>query len=290
MNKFVIILLLCIFIFSTLLICIFQPKTHKHIMFENKNFKLELLTQQTEASKMEITLPDINVPVPVLPKVNIAVPQISSVSVDKPSVHIKTNFKSAETKQENVNKKEVEKTDVMPVEKQKTPKMPENNSNLAQKVQNNDNSNDFKKEPIVSASRQLESEPQKEVINVPQEVLTEQELEIIAWNKWRSDLQNKLMKDSKISAPLGTTFFFSFTVDKFGNISNLKTWSDNPSYTQLAVRILKPLLLSYQHTEILTFPQNSKRIITNADGSFTMASSSKYSSPSDYNDYERIVK
>ncbi|MBQ2645638.1 hypothetical protein IJG14_08730, partial [bacterium] len=129
-----------------------------------------------------------------------------------------------------------------------------------------------------------------EVIQPKQEkVLTEQE-EIIAWNKWRSDLQNKLMKDSKITAPMGTSFMFSFTVDKYGNITNLKTWSSNPSYTPMAVRIIKPLLLSYQKTYILKFPEGSKRIITNANGGFTMASATRYSSPSDYNDYERVRK
>ena len=123
----------------------------------------------------------------------------------------------------------------------------------------------------------------------PVRVLTEEE-EIIAWNKWRSDLQNKLMRDSKIAAPIGTSFEFSFTVDKFGTISNLKTWSSNPSYTPLTVRVIKPLLLSYQKTAILNFPTGSKRVITNVNGGFTMAHSSRFSSPADYNDYERVTK
>lgn len=134
-------------------------------------------------------------------------------------------------------------------------------------------------------------EPKKETPKaLSNKQLTAEQLEVIAWNKWRSDLQNKLMRDANISAPIGTTFYFSFTVDKAGNISNLKTWSNNSSYTPLAVRVLKPLLLSYQKTPILNFPANSKRIITNAEGSFTMANSTRYSSPSDYNDYERIKR
>ncbi|MGN0014673.1 MAG: hypothetical protein ACI37T_04575 [Candidatus Gastranaerophilaceae bacterium] len=248
-------------------------------MFENKNFKLELLTRKTESSKeVDINLPDIELQTPVLPDIKVSAPKNPSVTVKKPSVSMKiVDIKPipVETKQEKVTKKEIVKAEKVSIEKSKSNQLP-NNSNLQQKEQ------------IVSTPQQIEIKPQKQEINTP--VYTEQELEVIAWNKWRSDLQNKLMKDSKISAPLGTTFFYSFTVDKFGNITNLKTWSDNPSYTQLAVRIIKPLLLSYQHTDILTFPQNSKRIVTNADGSFTMAYSSKYSSPSDYNDYERIEK
>lgn len=119
--------------------------------------------------------------------------------------------------------------------------------------------------------------------------LTEQE-EIIAWNKWRSDLQNQVMKDTKINAPLGTTFKFSFTVDKFGNLSNIKVWSTTPLYSETAVRVIKPVLVSYQGKPILNFPQGTKRIITNVTGGFTMATTTGYSKPSDYSDYERVKK
>lgn len=117
--------------------------------------------------------------------------------------------------------------------------------------------------------------------------LTEKE-EIIAWNKWRSDLQNKVMRDAKINAPLGTTFYFSCTVDKFGNISNINTWSDNDYYTPLAKRIIKPVLSSYQNQAILKFPARTQRTITNVTGSFTMAFEDRFSTPADYSDYERI--
>ena len=93
-------------------------------------------------------------------------------------------------------------------------------------------------------------------------VLTEEE-ELIVWNKWRSDLQNKVMRDSRIAAPHGTVFRFSFTVNKFGQISNLRVWSDTPGYTNYAVQALKPLLLSYQGKPILNFPAGTKRITTN---------------------------
>lgn len=121
-----------------------------------------------------------------------------------------------------------------------------------------------------------------------QRQLTQEELEIIAWNKWRSDLQNKVMRDTKLSAPIGTVFKFSFTVDREGTISNLKTWSQNSDYTPMAVRIIKPAILSYQGLSILNFPSESKRVITNVNGGFTVWYSAGYSSPSDYSDYERV--
>ena len=135
----------------------------------------------------------------------------------------------------------------------------------------------------------LEVEQPVKVVTTPVNTapLTEKE-EIIAWNKWRSDLQNKVMRDAKINAPVGTTFYFSCTVDKFGNISNINTWSDNDYYTPLAKRVIKPVLSSYQNQPILKFPARTQRTITNVNGSFTMAFTDRYSTPADYSDYERI--
>lgn len=120
-----------------------------------------------------------------------------------------------------------------------------------------------------------------------QRVLTEHE-ETIVWNKWRSDLQNKVMKDTNIAAPRGTGFRFSFTVDKYGNMSNLNVWSTNPVYTDLAVLVIKPVLQSYQHQPILKFPTGTKRTITNVTGGFVMSNYTQYSKPSDYSDVEKV--
>lgn len=125
------------------------------------------------------------------------------------------------------------------------------------------------------------------VENTPRHELTEQE-EIIAWNRWRSALQNKVMYDTQIAAPLGTVFKFSFTVDKYGNMSNVKVWSTTPCYSSMAVRVIKPVLMSYQHKAILNFPQGTKRTITNVNGGFVISRRTQYSSPSDYSDYERV--
>lgn len=135
--------------------------------------------------------------------------------------------------------------------------------------------------------QQIQPKPQTQ-IKQQQKQMTAEEAEIIAWNKWRSDLQNKVMKDTKIRAPIGTVFKFSFTVDREGTISNLKTWALNPDYTPMAVHVIKPTILSYQGQSILNFPPESKRVITNVNGGFTVWYSAGYSSPSDYSDYERV--
>ena len=143
-----------------------------------------------------------------------------------------------------------------------------------------------KQEIVIQDTQSLEK-PQHKSNAVHQ--LTEQE-EIIAWNKWRSDLQNQVMMDTKISAPLGVAFKFSFTVDKFGNLSNVKVWSTTPAYSDMAVQTIKPVLMSYQGKPILNFPQGTKRVITNVAGGFVMSTSTGYSSPSDYSDFERVKR
>ncbi|MBE7706400.1 MAG: hypothetical protein E7Z91_04060 [Cyanobacteria bacterium SIG30] len=127
-----------------------------------------------------------------------------------------------------------------------------------------------------------------------QNVKTEEELqkeELIAWNIWHSNLQNSLMNDVKMpNIPNGIIFKFSFVVDKYGKITNINTYSTTPSYTPHAVEYIAPVIRSYQGKEILNFPQNSKRTTTVFSGGWKMSDFSRYSSPSDYNDIEKIKK
>lgn len=327
MDKKLLIFILILFLLVTTLVCIFRPKTHKHIMFENKNFKLSMMTQKSEAQKTDynyeldsIEMPDFTVDIP---NVQIKTPQFEfkqseprqqRQANEKSSVGTSNSTKSTETKAKPSTAKSVQKSlaekpeasankpsqkpSNKTVQKSSTDKTAQKPfahkpSSSTQKPVTASKPNKTVEQPKPAQKTQIVSKPEPEIETLKassNKQLTAEQLEVIAWNKWRSDLQNKLMRDAKISAPIGTTFYFSFTVDKAGNISNLKTWSNNSSYTPLAVRVLKPLLLSYQKTPILNFPANSKRIITNAEGSFTMANSTRYSSPSDYNDYERIKR
>lgn len=289
MNKNILIIIISFFLIATVFVCVFRPKTHKPIAFEDRNFKLELISDEIAAPKtsdlnlvqnsVEIKSQTVDIN---LPPVNVKIPEIkTNTNTNSKNSTAKNTTKSQQNQSKTqivskknspitqLNKTEVKKVESKPVQKSES------------KVVNN-----TEKSKVVSPVEKIREKP---VTKPAVKVLTEEE-EIIAWNKWRSDLQNKLMRDSKIAAPIGTSFEFSFTVDKFGTISNLKTWSSNPSYTPLAVRVIKPLLLSYQKTAILNFPTGSKRVITNVNGGFTMARSSRYSSPSDYNDYERVTK
>ena len=119
--------------------------------------------------------------------------------------------------------------------------------------------------------------------------MTEQE-EIIAWNRWRSNLQNQIMRDSRIDyAPLGTLFTFTFVVDKFGNISNIKIMCSNPNYMDIARSRVKPAIANLQRKPILKFPKGSRRTSTIFIGGFTIGTHEIYASPENYSDYERIT-
>lgn len=321
-KNFLIFFILFLLIITTSLVIIFKPKTHKPIVFENRDFKLELISQSAEVNipktevNIEIEAPKINIETPVInvkvenPEINVTTKEVKTEkSTKQNTVQNKTQTKP-QSQNKNTPQKTAQNTSAQKNKTAQTQKVPSNNNNTDTKQTKTEQQKteiqtavipDKPKEqnktetvvlpkteqqPTVKEQKVQETKP----VTAQQNKMTEEELEIIAWNKWRSDLQNQLMRDSKISAPIGTRFMFSFTVDKFGTITNLKTWSSNPSYTPLAVKVIKPILLGYQGKAILNFPANSKRITTNVDGGFTMAYSSNYSKPSDYNDYERVKK
>ena len=133
---------------------------------------------------------------------------------------------------------------------------------------------------------------QAKTVSAPQpvKVMTAQEEEI-AWNKWRSNLQNQIMKDSKMpNMPTGTVFKFSFTVDKYGKVTNVKTWSTTPQYTPYAIQYIAPAIRSYQGHSILNFPAGSSRVTTEVTGGWKIATSAKYSTPQDFNDIEKVTR
>lgn len=257
--KLAVLIISCIVALFTILIGVKQPTMHKQAMFTDEYH--EFVEEEMPTSNMGIS--NTNIPTKNTTNNN------STTSQPQRKKIIKQIIKYTEpetTTQPNTTK---QKANTQTIKKQ-TVVQPQKTNNTATQ------------------------QPQKQYTNIPQtkntqKVLTERE-EIIAWNRWRSALQNQVMKDSHMCAPLGTVFKFSFTVDKFGNMSNIKVWSTNPSYTSYAVRCIKPVLSSYQHKAILNFPEGTKRVITNVNGGFVISTRTEYSSPSDYSDYEKVKR
>ena len=148
----------------------------------------------------------------------------------------------------------------------------------------------------VQVNEQPKPKPQEVKVETPQPksssnpYMTEEE-EIIAWNKWRANVTNQLMKDSYVgSAFIGTTFHFTFVVDKFGNVSNIRVEANPNVYMDLARDGLKPAIANLQRKPILNFPQGTKRTTVIVDDSFQISTSNIYATPNLYSDYERVKR
>lgn len=154
-----------------------------------------------------------------------------------------------------------------------------------------------KKEPVRVQEQKVVKAEKPAPIKVVTEQKTEnkateierQKQEEISWNRWRSNLQNKIMQDSVLPiVPAGTIFRFAFTVDKYGKITNIKTWSETSTYTPYAIMNIAPVIRGLQGQSILNFPSGSTRTITDVNGAWRISNQSRLSKPEDYNDRETV--
>lgn len=295
MNK-IIILLAISFIVITGITGIIKPKIYKPVRFAKANMGVENINQEIVNTKSPI-IEDNTVEIS---EIEIK-PQIQKNEIKDQTIKLQPQQNQIQQKQiktQNQQPQKVQKTINIDPQKTKVQNKTisqhkeQNKINLPKSVQEIVNSTPKQNTQIVQKQPEIKKEqtiktPQQIVKDEPKTVLTEEE-EIILWNKWRSDLQNQVMRDARVAAPMGTRFRFSFTVDKFGNISNLRVWSDTPYFTPLAVSSIKPVLLSYQGKNILKFPKGTKRIQTNVTGGFVISTYDKYSKPDDYADVEKI--
>lgn len=249
--------LLILLVVSTLSICAIKPDMHKSVIVYNSDYTLVPEEVKT-VEKEEIPIMEI----PAKP--------VETVT-KKETKTVKTQMQTKPQQVKKVEVKQPVKKTETKVQKVETPKV--QTVVQTQKVEN----------PVVKTETKTQTVP------VPK-VMTQQEEEI-AWNKWRSNLQNKIMQDVKLPImPNGITFKFSFNVDKYGKISNVQTWSTTTSYTPYAIQYIAPVIRSYQGKEILNFPQGSTRTSTEVKGGWKLSSTERFSTPQDYNDYEKVVR
>lgn len=304
MNR-ILILILISFITITGLIGALNPKMYKPVRFAAANMGIENTNEEIVATKSPI-IEDSNIQIqeieikPQIQKTEIKdtgiklQPQNSKITEQKVQLQPqKTEVKEKQIKINERNNKTVQKQISTETAKsqttQKNVKTPVQLPKSIQEIVKNETPETpvQQQKPVAVAQKTEPAVTLPPKQEEPQTVLTEEE-EIILWNKWRSDLQNQVMRDARVAAPMGTRFRFSFTVDKFGNISNLRVWSDTPYFTPMAVSSIKPVLLSYQGKNILKFPKGTKRIQTNVVGGFVISTYDKYSKPDDYADVEKI--
>ena len=262
-------ILLILLVVSTVSICVSKPDMHKTLMVYDSAYTL-VPEKQVEVEKEDI---------PIMEKPAEPVKEVKKVEQQTVSTTKNTSAvtKPVTTKKTQTAPQKVVKTETKPIVQTntvktevKTVKQPETKKIVQETPK-----------PVVVQTKTTTTAPK---------VLTEKE-ETIAWNIWRSNLQNKIMQDTRLPIlPTGVVFKFSFSVDRYGKVSNVQTWSETPAYTPYAIQYIAPVIRSYQGRSILNFPEGTARITTEVKGGWRISNSEKYSTPQDYNDIEKVTR
>ena len=269
------------FIVLTIITLKLHPDMHQPMIIEDADFKL---------TRISDTLSTKNIPV----SSSAQKPKTTEKIVETPAPDLKTIQKEIETA------KPVSQTETKYINTSK-PKQQQTEKRIKPETPPEDTSQIELLEQILEQVEKETTEPETQTQprtqrqkpaanpNFKNPYMTEQE-EIIAWNKWRSNLQNQIMRDSQIDyAPLGTLFLFTFVVDKYGNISNIKVECSNPNYMDIARNNVKPAIANLQKKPILNFPKGTQRTSTVVTGLFLIGTQERYSTPNDFSDYERVT-
>ncbi len=252
----------------TIVLCAVKPQMHKNILIYNSEYQIALQEEEAPKPVVERSVEVINKAVDTIKQ---DVPQ------KKLNQQIKNDNKTV-VKQTAQVKSEVKKTNVKPVTA--SPKVVKEVKQTPVKQEIKKTNTVANKVPPTNTKNQVQNNQN-----------FEQKEDIVKWNKWRSDIQNQIMRDVKL--PMiqeGIIFKFSFDVDKYGKISNVKTWSENSMYTPYAIQYIAPVIRSYQGKNILNFPSGSNRYTTNVEGAWKISKQVKYSTPQDFNDTEKLKK
>lgn len=275
-------LLLIIIIAATISICAVQPDLHKNVIVYDSDYTLvaeqDVKTETKEIPVMEKTTEPVT-----------TVTKVSNVTTQKP---VEKDFKQI------VSKVEKQTTPVtttkVQTKKAETPKTTTVTKPITTKVETpvvtKVTKTETPKTEKTTSTTTVQKPVVKETTTSQPKVLTQQE-ETIAWNVWRSNLQNKIMQDTKLpNLPTGTVFQFSFTVDKYGKITNVHTGANPSTYTPYAIQYIAPVIRSYQGREILNFPEGTARTVTEVTGKWRISNTERYSTPQDFNDIEKVVR
>ena len=285
-------ILISIIILSTLGILTLKPKMHSRVLIYDKEY---YIPQSTVQNDEDVIIPEKEQVQEVKNTVSNEVKQ-EVVQVNQTPQEIKTTKDIQKNPKEEVkivtsqnNIKQPQKETVKVIQQPKkveTTKQPQKVETIKQpqKIETSKNNVESIKPIVVQQNKPIQQVHKQ----AEPKIMTEKEEEI-AWNIWRSNLQNQIMKDTKLPyIPKGTVFKFSFDVDKYGRISNIKTWSLSANYTPYAIQYIAPVIRSYQGKDILDFPRGTQRLSTKFEGGWKISDSAKYSTPNDYNDVEKV--
>ena len=264
-------------LYSMFVTC-FPPQMHKEVMIYDSAYEIVNTNKVEIETKVLPTKTNIQAPVKTVQRKTVNSP-VSVVNVKKEAT-VATQPVKKTVQQKTISTVTTKKA--RPAKQIQTKVQKQTNKQV--KPQTSTKQTVTKKATVQTKPAQQKTVTQP----VKQQQITEQQ-ELIRWNKWRSDLQNKIMQDVKLPiVPQGTVFKFQFDVDKYGKIMNIQTWSTNPSFTPYAIQYIAPVIKSYQGRSILNFPEGSNRISTTVEGGWKISTSTKYSTPADFKDVEKV--
>ena len=277
-----------IFVILTVLACVTKPQLHKNVFIYDSQYSV------VEENTTPIETKNLPTMVVSAETKQIPVPKVEQ-QVTKQQVPVKNEKPKVEKIVTTTTQPKIQKQETVPA-KQETVKTTEtqnplvsvlNKKETAPKTEVKTEKVETKQEPVKVVEKTTEPKTVT-TKTISQEEKEQQEL--ILWNVWRSNLQNKIMQDTKLPIiPEGIIFRFSFDVDKYGKISNVQTWSLTPAYTPYAIQYIAPVIRSYQGRDILNFPAGSNRISTTVEGGWKISKTAKYSTPADYKDSEKVI-
>lgn len=113
----------------------------------------------------------------------------------------------------------------------------------------------------------------------------------IDWNTWKSTFINQIIDDSMYihsldSYELGSWFYYSFNVDKYGRISNITVRSMQLS--SIDKERIRNLIKSYEYKDITVFPANTQKTTAKVDAVVMLGNNEKKARPTDFNENEQI--
>lgn len=267
--------IISLFVILTVLACVTKPQLHKNVFIYDSNYTVveEKMTpvQTKNLPTMAVTQETKQTSVPK-----------TEQKIEKQKTPVKSQPETVKQEASSQQAQTVKKTE------EKNPLV----NVLAKKETSPQNTvkvdkNETKQEPVTTV--QSKAEPQKTTVQTVSQSEKERQ-ELILWNVWRSNLQNKIMQDTKLPiVPEGVIFRFKFDVDKYGKISNVQTWSLTPAYTPYAIQYIAPVIRGYQGREILNFPEGSNRFSTTVEGGWKISKTAKFSTPADYKDSEKVI-
>ena len=274
-------ILIAFIAFITVTTCVFRPEMHKTVFVYDSAY--EIVEPKVEVETVK-TMPTQPVEPPKVQKVQKETQTVAVQTKTTPkTTTVTTPKKTTVSTQKTAQKTTTPVKTTQTTTQKKTTSTPVTTAKTTQTTPKQTQTTKTTTTPQKTTKTQTVQKPMTEAERIRQEE--------ILWNKWRSDLQNQIMRDTKLPiVPQGTVFKFSFDVDKFGKVTNVHTWSTTPTYTPYAIQYIAPVIRSYQGRSILNFPAGSNRVATTVEGGWKIAQTAKYSTSADYNDTERVSR